>query len=83
MSTSTIILEAGTNGDAQVTPQTFPTTVRLTFEPQAAARLFYGLDGAAPTIPVAPGTLHLDVRVNSLQLRYEVESGAAKIEWEL
>ncbi|AXG67931.1 hypothetical protein KORDIASMS9_00113 [Kordia sp. SMS9] len=84
MSTSTLILDPGTNGGAQVTPDRFPARIQLTFSPQAQAEAFYGLDGQRPSIPLKPGqTIDVVVNVNSLQLQYRVVSGQAKLQWEL
>ncbi|WP_298422317.1 hypothetical protein [uncultured Kordia sp.] len=84
MSTSTLILAPGTNGNAQVTPSKFPAQIELTFEPQAQAEAFYGLDGQQPSIPLYPGERKIvTVNVNSLQLQYRVNSGQAKLQWEL
>ncbi|WP_298518705.1 hypothetical protein [uncultured Kordia sp.] len=84
MSTSTLILDPGTTGGAQISPDRFPTTIKLTFSPQERAELFYGVNGQRPTIPVKPGqTVDIPITVNSLQLQYRVVSGQAKIAWEL
>jgi hypothetical protein len=83
MTRSTIILDSGTNGNAQVTPDRFPANILITFEPQAQAEAFYGIDGQAPTIPLHPGQTEVVVNRNSLQLSYRVVSGQAKIEWNL
>ncbi|PTX60937.1 hypothetical protein C8N46_10593 [Kordia periserrulae] len=84
MSTSTLILDPGTNGGAQVTPDRFPAQIQLSFSPQAQAEAYYGLDGQKPTIPLTPGqTINVTINVNSLQLQYRVVSGQAKLQWEL
>lgn len=82
MSTSTIILDAGSNGTAQVKPDSYPRTFNLTFKPQGSATLKYGTDGAQPTVNVSPGdTVSVKVKSNSMNLDYSVSSDSAKIEW--
>lgn len=84
MSTSTLILNSGTQGSAQVNPKRFPATITLTFSPQDQAEAFYGVDGSKPSIPLKPGeSVAVSISRNSLQLDYRVVSGQAKIAWEL
>jgi hypothetical protein len=83
MSTSTLILHPGTQGDAQITPTRFPTTINVSFSLQEQAEVFYGIDGRKPTTPLKPGETQISINVNSLQLAYRVASGQAKIQWEL
>jgi hypothetical protein len=82
MSTSVIILEAGSNGTAQVKPNSYPKTFQLSFEPQGSATLKYGTDGAQPTVNVPAGeTVSVEVKSNSMNLDYSVSSDSAKIQW--
>ena len=83
MSTSTLILNPGSSGDAQVSPDRFPAAIILSYEPQGEASVQYGLDGKNPSIELKPGQTKVTINANSLQLRYEVVTGQAKIQWEL
>ncbi|WP_046756896.1 hypothetical protein [Kordia jejudonensis] len=83
MSTSTLILDAQSNGSAQVTPSRFPAQITLSFEPQGEAEVFYGLDGQRPSIPLHPGVSKVVVNVNSLQLDYRTVSEKTKLQWEM
>lgn len=83
MSTSTLILDPGTNGNAQVRPNKYPEQVLITFEPQENADAFYGVNGQPPSIPLRRGQTPVLIEANTLQLQYRVNSGQAKLQWEL
>lgn len=83
MTRSILILNQGTNGQAQVTPSSYPTEVALTYEPNGQAQIYYGVNGQAPHIFLPPGTKTILIEENSLELKYEILKGEAKLEWKL
>lgn len=84
MSTSMLILNAGSQGSAQINPTSFPAKILLTLSAQDQAKVFYGLNGSKPTIPLESGKpVEVTITHNSLQLDYRVVSGEAKLAWEL
>ena len=83
MSTSTLLLQQANNGQAQVTPSRFPSEIIIQYSPQGEAEAFYGVDGQAPGIKLAPGTTRVVINVNSLQLAYRTLNGEAKLQWEV
>ncbi|WP_430411988.1 hypothetical protein [Kordia sp.] len=83
MTISTLILDPGTNGTAQVRPSKYPSQVIVTFEPQGDTQAFYGVNGQQPSIPLHPGQTPVLIEANTLQLQYKVLSGQAKLQWEL
>jgi hypothetical protein len=83
MSISTLILDPVANGHAQVTPTRYPATITITFESEAPAEAFYGVDGQIPTIPLQQGVSKVVVNVNSVQLAYRTLKGKTKLQWEM
>ncbi|NOQ70603.1 MAG: hypothetical protein GQ574_01295 [Crocinitomix sp.] len=83
MSISTLILNTGATGSAQVTPTSYPATVVLSYSPQGNATVMYGLNGKTPTTPLNSGQTSVQITSNSLQLSYSVVSQSAKLQWEL
>jgi hypothetical protein len=85
MSTSTLILDPGTNGTAEFTPDSYPTDVTLVFQAQGETEAFYGhsgVYGGMPTTPIKPGQSSVTVGAGSLLISYKVISGTARILWQ-
>ena len=83
MTISTLILEQGTNGSAQVKPSQYPSQVFVTFEPQGDTQAFYGVNGQQPSIPLRQGQTPILIERNTLQLQYRVLQGQAKLQWDV
>ncbi|MGH1383297.1 hypothetical protein [Kordia sp.] len=83
MTSSTLILDQGTNGTAQVRPSKYPSQVLLSFEPQGDAQVYYGVNGQQPTIPLHPGQTPVLIEFNTLQLQYRISQGQTKLQWDV
>ncbi|MFT5819967.1 MAG: hypothetical protein ACI8ZM_001192 [Crocinitomix sp.] len=83
MTKSALILNAGTTGDAIISPSSYPATIVLKFDPRGNTLVKYGINGATPSIPLNPGTTAVSITSNVLQLSYSVASQDAKLEWDL
>jgi hypothetical protein len=84
MTSSTLILNQGTNGEAQVKPSSYPAQILITFAPEYGnAEIFYGVNGQQPSIPVKSGQTRVTIEYNTLQLSYRISQGQAKLQWDV
>ena len=80
MTRSKLLLDQGTNGQAQVRPSKYPEQVLLTFEPSGQVEVYYGVNGQPPSIPLHPEQTPVIVEFNTLQLQYRISQRQTKLE---
>ncbi|WP_420574729.1 hypothetical protein [Kordia sp.] len=84
MTSSTLILNQGTKGEAQVKPSSYPAHILITFDPEYGdTEIFYGVNGQQPSIPLKPGQTPVTIDYNSLEISYRISQGQAKLQWDV